>query len=306
MHIYRSEVTEKLCSLDSHLLANIKGQDHVIARLTSVLKRGELRICPPNRPKRSFLFVGPTGTGKTEITQCFTDYLFGEGHLIRFDMSEFMTPASLGRFIGEKERETGLMGKKLKEIPYGTLLFDEMEKAEPRILDLFLQILDAGRITLADHKTWPLMNYYIVFTSNIGSAEIRNMVRSPFSTIERVILNQVNETLRPELVGRITEKIVFNKLSYEIQLEICKNMLQKELRQLETLGFFLTAGQEVINFLISVGFNKHLGARPLRAAIEKSLGDLIAAQILKGLPTSGVIGVNDLKTGLVLEGILME
>jgi len=289
--------------LDSHLLANIKGQDHVIGRLTSVLRRGELNLCNPNRPKGSFLFVGPTGSGKTEITQCFTEYLFGEGRLIRFDMSEFMTPASLGRFIGEKEGETGLMGKQLREIPYGTLLFDEMEKAEPRILDLFLQILDAGRITLGDNQVWSLKNYYIVFTSNIGSSEIRSMARSSFATIERVVLNQVNETLRPELVGRITEKIVFNKLSYEVQLEICKDMVQKELKRLEKLGFLLTVRQQAIDFLISMGFDKNLGARPLRAAVEKLLGDLIAQQILKGLPTNGVIGVNDLKSRLTLDTV---
>lgn len=296
-----TKLLQKLGCLDSYLLENIKGQEHVIKRLTSVLKRGELGICHSGRPKGSFLFVGPTGVGKTEVTRCFTDYLFGPGHLIRFDMSEFMLTSSIGRLIGEKEGEVGLFGKKLTEVPYGTLLFDEMEKAEPRILDLFLQILDTGSITLADNNKRYVNNYYIVFTSNIGAYEVANMVRSPFSTIERVVLSQVNEVLRPELIGRINEKIVFNKLNFKTQVGICKHLLCIELERLRRLGFLLRIDDRVIDFLMNVGFHKTLGARPLRGVIEKHLGDVVAHQILNGLPTSGILKVNSLRTELILE-----
>lgn len=270
----------KLNSLEEHLNNNIKGQDHVIEKICSVLNRGELGLAHPDRPKGSFLFVGPTGTGKTEVTQCFTEHLFGKSHLIRFDMSEFMNKSSLEKLIGGVG-ETGLLGKKLEDKTCGTLLFDEMEKADPQILDLFLQMLDAGRITLGDYSTISLKSFYIVFTSNIGSSEIRNMTRCPFATIERVVLNHVNDSLRPELVGRINEKIVFKSLSYDVQVAICQSMLEKEKARLKHLGFSLEVEASAVEYLISEGYHRSLGARPMREVIEKQLGDLVSERLLK-------------------------
>lgn len=295
------KITQVLLGLDSHLRSHIKGQDHVIDRVCSVLKRGELGLSHPERPKGSFLFVGPTGTGKTELTQCFSEYLCGAGKLIRFDMSEYMNKSSLGKLIGENEGEIGILGHKLDKNKGGTLLFDEMEKADPSILDLFLQMLDAGRITLSDHKTRSLSNYYIVFTSNIGSSDIRNMTRMPLTTITRAVINQVNEALRPELLGRIKEKLVFNNLSYEVQIDICHDMAKKELKRLAAMGYSLSISSSAINYLISVGYHRSLGARPMREAIEKHLGDLITNQLLEGLPSSGYVTANEQRTGLILK-----
>ena len=153
MNSFSSDFLSKLRGLETHLRANIKGQDHVIPRITSVLHRGELNLTHPERPKGSFLFVGPTGVGKTEITIAFTEYLCGRDALHRFDMSEFQNQSSVGLLLGASPTEAGMLGHALAQETRGTLLFDEMEKAHPLVLDLFLQILDAGRITLANGKT---------------------------------------------------------------------------------------------------------------------------------------------------------
>jgi ATP-dependent Clp protease ATP-binding subunit ClpA len=216
MKTFPSELLTKLRHLETHLNANIKGQEHVLPRICSVLKRGELGLAHPRRPKGSFLFVGPTGVGKTEVTVCFSDYLFGPGYLHRFDMSEFQNQSSVGLLLGSSNSETGMLGHALTQHDGGTLLFDEMEKAHPLVLDLFLQILDAGRITLANGETKSLSGYYIVFTSNIGSADAMRMESSAFATIERTVLRRVDQALRPELVARISEKLVFNRLSYVV------------------------------------------------------------------------------------------
>lgn len=280
---------QKLRNIENHLKRHIKGQDHIIPKISSVIRRGELNLVNPTRPKGSFLFAGPTGTGKTETALCFTKYLGNNIPLLRFDMSEYMSSNSIGKLIGERVGEIGLLGQQLNLYPKGTLLFDEMEKADMQILDLFLQILDAGRITLADGSTRDLTNYYIVFTSNIGSSDIINMKRMPFSTIERIVLNQINEKLRPEFVARINEKIVFNSLSYDIQVEICHNMLEKECKKYAEMGHNLQIDTSALNFLISKGFHKHLGARPMQYVIEKYIGDLIANNIIYSMNTSGTI-----------------
>ena len=159
MNTFSSDFLTKLRHLERHLKSNIKGQDHVLPRICSVLQRGELNLAHPNRPKGSFLFVGPTGVGKTEITIAFTEYLCGSDHLHRFDMSEFQNQSSVGLLLGNSSTDTGMLGRALDKNACGTLLFDEMEKAHPLVLDLFLQILDAGRITLANGETRSLNNY---------------------------------------------------------------------------------------------------------------------------------------------------
>lgn len=299
-------MNEKLCHLESFLKSHIKGQKHAIERLVSVIKRGELGLAHPYRPKGSFLLVGPTGTGKTELTVAFTQYLFGTESLIRFDMSEYMAPSSVGKMIGEQEGQMGLLGQKLEQHTHGTFLFDEIEKADLRVLDLFLQILDSGRLTLANHQTYSLSNFYIVFTSNIGSSEIRRMTRCPFSTVERTVLSHVNDTLRPELIGRINEKIVFRALTYDVQVEICKHFIALELARLKLFGFHLEASQAAIEFLIASGFHRTLGARPMRYTVEKSIGDLLTDKILKNQTTSGILSVNTSKTALVLKPLPQE
>jgi ATP-dependent Clp protease ATP-binding subunit ClpB len=280
MNTFSSEILSKLRNLESHLKSNIKGQNHILPRICSVLQRGELNLAHPNRPKGSLLFVGPTGVGKTEITIAFTEYLCGSDHLHRFDMSEFQNQSSVGLLLGNSASETGMLGRALAQHDRGTLLFDEMEKAHPLVLDLFLQILDAGRITLANGETRNLNNYYIVFTSNIGAGEAMRMESSAFATIERTVLRRVDQVLRPELVARISEKLVFNRLPYAIQREICELMIGREVQRLNGLGHNLNIEADTVETLVREGFHRTLGARPMRNTVDRFLQERVALETL--------------------------
>ncbi|MBI2512164.1 MAG: ATP-dependent Clp protease ATP-binding subunit [Opitutae bacterium] len=289
-----------LRGLPPHLAARIKGQAHVLGRVSSVLTRGEMGFANPRRPKGSFLFVGPTGVGKTETTNVFTAYLFDGAEPIRFDMSEYQLQKSVDKLIGENAGDPGLLGRALRGVSRGTLLFDEIEKAHTLVLDLFLQILEDGRITLATGETLNLSGFYVVFTSNIGSAEVMRMVSAPFATVERTVLMRVGQQLRPELFGRVTEKIVFARLDYRTQREICEQLIVSERDRLGTLGHAITVEPDAIEFLIREGYHKTLGARPMRGAVERYLQDAIATCLLEGRSSPGRIGVNSARDNLVL------
>jgi len=274
---------ERLRQLQSHLSDRIRGQNHVIPRVVSALHRGELGLTTPNRPRGSFLFLGPTGVGKTELSLAFTDYLLGKDKLFRFDMSEYQTQESLGVLLGGRIGETGLLGMVVAKSVTGTLLFDEIEKAHPRVLDVFLQILDAARVTMASGETLDLGRFYIVFTSNIAAAEIINLQHSSFATMERHVLAKAQRSLRPELYARITEKLVFNRLNYDVQMEIARLHIARELSFLRDKGFELALGHSVISFLMQRGFHPRLGARPLRDTVEKHLRGAVANAMLGGV-----------------------
>src|SRR6516162_2964809 len=274
---------EPLRQLQNYLNDRIRGQDHVIPRVVSVLHRGELGLNTANRPRGSFLFLGPTGVGKTELSLAFTDYLLGKEKLFRFDMSEYQTQESLGVLLGGRIGEVGLLGMARAKSAVGTLLFDEIEKAHPRVLDLFLQILDAARVTMASGQTLDLSGFYVVFTSNLAAAEILNLQHSSFATMERHVLAKAQQSLRPELYARITEKLVFKRLSYDVQMEIARLHVGRELSFLESKGFHLTVGHAVVSFLMQRGFHPRLGARPLRGVIEKHLRGAVADALLAGI-----------------------
>ncbi|MCI0539173.1 MAG: AAA family ATPase [Verrucomicrobiales bacterium] len=273
---------EKLQNLEEHLRARIRGQDDILPRIVSVLRRGELGLSKPTRPRGSFLFLGPTGVGKTETVLSFTEFLFDSEKLFRFDMSEYQTQDSLGLLLGAKLGERGTLGMAYDRSLCGTLLFDEMEKAHPRVLDVFLQILDAARVTMADGQTLDLREYYVVFTSNLGAADILHIEHSTRATMERHVLTRAQQALRPELFARISEKIVFNRLRYDDQLEIAALLLSNELNFLRSKGHVLTANDSVLPFLVQRGFHPKLGARPMRDTVEKLVGDAVASDLLAG------------------------
>ena len=284
-----SAVFDLLRRLPAHLDQEIKGQAHVLGRVCSVLTRGELGLAHPRRPKGSFLFVGPTGVGKTELTNVFTNYLFAGATPIRFDMSEYQLQKSVDKLIGENAQDSGLLGRALRGVTGGTLLFDEVEKAHTLVLDLFLQILEDARITLATGEVLAFHGFYIVFTSNIGSAEAMRMESAPFASIERTVLSRVNQALRPELVGRVTDKVVFGRLDFVTQRAICEAMIAAELTRLRALGYHLEVTSAAVEFLIRLGYHKTLGARPMRGVVERCLQDAIAISVLGRGPRSGRI-----------------
>mgnify|MGYP000909106910 CR=1 FL=1 len=210
-----------LRGLEAHLRRIIRGQDHVLPRIAAAFARGALGITSPDRPRGSFLFVGPTGTGKTETFSCATDYVFGPGHLVSFDMSEYHDQTAVNKLLGEGRDDPGLLGRALGAVATGGVLFDEIEKAHPLVLDLFLQILWHGRITVATGETLRFGSYFVGFTSNIGATEAMRMEQSRLASIEQAVVRRVEQELRPELIGRIDEKLVFARLSPAVQREIC-------------------------------------------------------------------------------------
>lgn len=276
------EIPAKLIELETHLRSRIRGQDHILPRVVSLLQRGQLGLTKSNRPRGSFLFLGPTGVGKTETTLAFTDFLFGPGKLFRFDMSEYQTQESLGILLGAKLGERGTLAMAYDRAQSGTLLFDEIEKAHSRILDIFLQVLDAARVTMADGDTLDLSGFYVVFTSNIGGADLLNLQHSTFATMERHVLARAQQTMRPEFFARITEKLVFARLSYDHQLEIAKMLLDGELNFLRSKGYDLNLDPAVLPFVVRRGFHPRLGARPMRDAAEKFIGDAVSTDLLTG------------------------
>jgi ATP-dependent Clp protease ATP-binding subunit ClpA len=283
----------KLQGLEKTLSQRIRGQAHVIPRVVSVLQRGELGLTKPTRPRGSFMFLGPTGVGKTEITLAFTEFLFGADKLFRFDMSEYQTQESLGVLLGARLGERGTLGMAYDKSPSGTLLFDEIEKAHPRVLDVFLQILDAARVTMASGDTLDFSKHYIVLTSNIGAAEILHIQHSTQATMERHVLTRAQQSLRPEMFARITEKLVFNRLTYDNQLEIAGLLLTNELKFLRDKGHELAPHESVLPFLVRRGFHPKLGARPMRDAIEKLVGDAVSTDLLTGGKACGQLTVEE-------------
>lgn len=262
-------------------------------RIVSVLQRGELNLTKEARPRGSFLFLGPTGVGKTEITLAFTEFLMGGDSLFRFDMSEYQNQASVAVLLGGELGERGTLAQARDKSAYGTLLFDEVEKAHPRVMDLFLQILDAARVTMANGETLDLSGFYVVLTSNIASAEIVGLQHSSFATMERHVLSHAQQAMRPELYARITEKLVFNKLTYDIQLEIAQLLLAQELAFMRGNGHELMSDPSVLPFLVRRGFHPRLGARPMRDAVEKSIGDAVANGLLRGGDGCGKLTVDE-------------
>lgn len=270
---------ERIRDLEAHLRSKIRGQDHLLSRVAGALSRGELGLAAGGRPRGSFLFIGPTGTGKTELALCFSKYLFGSGAVCRFDMSEYQNTSAVERLLGADASDLGLLGRALASTARGTLLFDEMEKAHPRVLDLFLQMLDAGRITFATGETKSLEDYYVVFTSNLGAAEAMRMDCSSFASIESAVLRRVAQELRPELVGRIDEKLVFARLSREGQRQICELLVSSELERLRRVGFDLQVSCEALEFLLREGYDVYMGARPMRRTIERHIQEAVVRDI---------------------------
>lgn len=270
---------QKLSGLENYLASKIRGQGHVIPRVCSVLERGELGLQPPDKPLGSFLFLGPTGVGKTELTLECSRYLFGDGALHRFDMSEFQHLDSVKLFLGDETGMLGRLGKVLESHTRGILLFDEVEKAHRLIWDLFLQMLDAARITLADHRTHDLSGFYVVCTSNIGSQQLMRPTRLPFATLERAVLAELHRHFRPELIGRFDEKVVFKPLSPETQREIAMIVIGEEVERYRKMEIDLGVDEETVEMLIRKGITKALGARPMKRTVQKYLGDMVRERL---------------------------
>jgi len=286
----------RLLELPNFLQGRIIGQDHVIPKLVPILQNGELGLVDPGRPKGTFLFLGPTGVGKTELTLLMCEYLFGDvaKHCIRLDMSEYQNQESLQLLLGQDETSRGNMGRFYDRAEgKGFLLFDEIEKGHPRVLDIFLQVLDAGRITVANGETLNLSNFFIVATTNIGSDVLMDVKNSSMTTIERFIEDLAAAELRPEVLARFNVRCVFHRLSYNSQKQIAQIMVNKELKLLASKGHNLTVGKGVLELIVSEGVEPRLGARRMRTTVETHCRHAVREAMLKGQRTSGELFANN-------------
>ena len=278
-----SDSFDKLRSLRNVLESRIIGQREALDDITALLARALCGCRYPGRPIASMLFLGPTGVGKTETARIFTEHLFGEeSKLVRLDMSEYMTLHSIDILRGSHQSERGLFGYYHdRSSGCGTLLFDEIEKAHPLIMDLFLQILSAARFTLATGETLDLSNYIVVATSNIGSRMLIESRSNDRETVVRRTLRAGRNEMRPEIFARFDLPCVFNKLDYQILNKIGELHLAKCLGLINDQGHDIKCEPGVVEYVQREGYSEHFGARPIENAAMRILGDVVSAEMLK-------------------------
>lgn len=278
---------ERLINLEARLADGIVGQPEAVRTFSQAVIRGELGLVDPERPRGVFLFLGPTGVGKTQITLNCASHLYGSrranDHFFRLDMAEFSEHSSLKTLLGDPaSADSGLLGRAvdtLNSAGGGFMLFDEIEKAHPDLVKIFLAINDAGRVRMACGTEKRLTHLYLVFTSNLGTADAMHMRAAPFSTIKRTVLAAANRFFAPEQLARFRDKIVFRQLTYDVQLKICELLLAKELARLTKItriSIEPSDPKRLLAFLVKRGFHRDLGARPMRDCIDRHLQEAIA------------------------------
>jgi ATP-dependent Clp protease ATP-binding subunit ClpB len=274
---------EKLRRLPRLLKERVVCQDEAIDSVVERLRHAELGLTQPGRPKASFLLLGPTGVGKTKLVLEFTRELLGEEKLVRLDMSEFQTQDRLALLLGSSAAEPGRIAEGYDACGgVGTLLFDEIEKAHPRVLDILLQILEPARLTTGANRVLDFSGWYVALTSNIGAARIMAMRRSIYETMRRLVRQDAQRELRPEIFARITEAVVLNRLDYDAQTRIAAQVVTGEIGAHAAGGHAMTASRGVIEAVINRGYSDRLGARPMRDAAERMVRTALAEDLLKG------------------------
>jgi ATP-dependent Clp protease ATP-binding subunit ClpB len=281
---------DKLVQAEEMLGRRVVGQKDAISAVSNAVRRARAGLQDPNRPLGSFIFLGPTGVGKTELARSLADFLFDDEHaMIRIDMSEFMEKHSVARLIGAPPGyvgydEGGYLTEAVRRRPYSVILFDEIEKAHPDVFNILLQVLDDGRMTDGKGRTVDFKNSILIMTSNLGSNLIMKMAEENLD--KETIRSQIDELLhnhfKPEFLNRIDDTIIFNSLSKEDMLKIIDIQLGKLIKRLDARKIHLTVEQAAKNFLIESGYNPSFGARPLKRAIQHFLEDELALRLLKG------------------------
>jgi ATP-dependent Clp protease ATP-binding subunit ClpB len=274
--------------MEGKLHDRVVGQEEAISAIANAIRRSRSGLSDPNRPTGSFLFLGPTGVGKTELCKALAGFLFdSEDHLIRIDMSEFMEKHSVARLIGAPPgyvgyEEGGYLTEAVRRKPYSVLLLDEVEKAHPDVFNVLLQVLDDGRLTDGQGRTVDFKNTVIVMTSNIGSPIIQSMVGQDSEDVKDAVMGELKNHFRPEFLNRIDETVVFHALDAKhieaiagIQLKLLQARLAKMDLQLEVSPAALAE-------LAKVGFDPVFGARPLKRAIQQRIENPLSKLLLEG------------------------
>jgi ATP-dependent Clp protease ATP-binding subunit ClpB len=279
---------EKLLLMEDKLHERVVGQDEAVRLVSDAIRRSRAGLSDPNRPYGSFLFLGPTGVGKTELCKALAAFLFdSEEHLIRIDMSEFMEKHSVARLIGAPPgyvgyEEGGHLTEAVRRKPYSVILLDEIEKAHHDVFNVLLQVLDDGRMTDGQGRTVDFKNTVIVMTSNLGSQQIQAMAGDDYGVIKLAVLAEVKATFRPEFVNRIDEIVVFHALDEKHIRSIARIQLENLERRLAKMEIRLSVSDSALSELASVGFDPVYGARPLKRAIQVNIENPLAKQILEG------------------------
>ena len=285
------DLRARLRRLSEMLQEVIRGQTEVLERLAAAVTRMELGAVPPRGPRGVAVFAGTTGVGKTQSAMILAETLWGPGHLAIFDASEHQNIASLPVLLGDRGGDRGQFGEAYLRVPHGVWLIDEIEKAHPQILQLLLQMADAGRVTQANGKTLDLSRIYLILTTNLGSAEILGREHLTFTSLERHVTRAVEQWLRPELLARLGAPYVFRPLSREVQCEIAAQRLTALLDWQRQEGRQVVAAEGVLDLLMRRGFSPRLGARPLLQASDELVGNAIAAELLRGGSGCGTLTV---------------
>ena len=290
---------DKLLHMETKLHERVVGQDEAISAVANAIRRSRAGLSDPNRPLGSFLFLGPTGVGKTELCKALASFLFdSEDHLIRIDMSEFMEKHSVARMIGAPPGyvgydEGGYLTEAVRRKPYSVVLLDEVEKAHPDVFNVLLQVLDDGRLTDGQGRTVDFKNCVIVMTSNIGSHLIQNMVGRDAEDIKDAVWGELKNHFRPEFLNRIDETVVFHGLDAKHIAAIAKIQLEALEKRLAAMDLKLQVSDLALAELAKVGFDPVFGARPLKRAIQQRIENPLSKLLLEGrFPPKSTIPVD--------------
>jgi ATP-dependent Clp protease ATP-binding subunit ClpB len=278
----------KLIHIEEKLHERVVGQDEAVRLVADAIRRSRAGLSDPNRPYGSFLFLGPTGVGKTELCKALAAFLFdSEDHMIRIDMSEFMEKHSVARLIGAPPgyigyEEGGHLTETVRRKPYSVILLDEIEKAHPDVFNVLLQVLDDGRLTDGQGRTVDFRNTVVVMTSNLGSQQIQEMAGTDYGVIKLAVLAEVKATFRPEFVNRIDEIVVFHALDEKHIKAIAKIQLAHLERRVAAMDMKLEIGDAALAEIARAGFDPVYGARPLKRAIQSQIENPLAKEMLEG------------------------
>ena len=290
------EESARLLKLEEELHRRLIGQDEAVTAVAKAIRRGRVGLKDPKRPIGSFIFLGPTGVGKTELCKALAEAMFGsENMMIRLDMSEYMEKHTVSRLVGSPPgyvgfEEGGQLTEKVRRNPYSVVLFDEIEKAHPDVFNMLLQILEDGILTDSQGRKVDFKNTVIIMTSNVGARRItdkkiafgfgESSSQSEQKDVKEQVLSELKNTFRPEFLNRVDDIIVFSKLSLDEIKQITSNMLENLNKRLEGLNITLSYDESVISALAEIGFDEAYGARPLRREIQSKIEDALSEKIL--------------------------
>jgi ATP-dependent Clp protease ATP-binding subunit ClpB len=297
---------DKLLQMESALHHRVVGQDEAVRAVSDAIRRARAGLSDPNRPYGSFLFLGPTGVGKTELCKALAEFLFDtQDAMVRIDMSEFMEKHSVSRLIGAPPgyvgyEEGGYLTEAVRRRPYSVILLDEVEKAHPDVFNILLQVLDDGRLTDGQGRTVDFRNTVIVMTSNLGSQMIQEQAgdsEADYMQMKASVLAVVQAHFRPEFINRLDELVVFRPLDKKQIKSIAKIQLVYLEKRLAERQLKMQIGDKALELLGNVGFDPVYGARPLKRAIQQQLENPLAKQILEGRFEAGNTIVVDAESG---------